>query len=99
MKSIVLVKQGSEFRIDLSLADKHLLQYGLLRAGVLYTGVAVLATITGAAIAETLVFSINGNRMLLIATGILFAACCWIVYKFLPRLESWLGLAEEQPSE
>jgi hypothetical protein len=60
---------------------------GGVRAGVLYTGVAVLATIIGAATAETLIFSINGNRILLLAIGIAVAVGCWVVYRFLPRLE------------
>jgi hypothetical protein len=75
---------------------------GGVRAGVLYTGVAVLATIIGAATAETLIFSINGNRILLLATGAVFAAGCWAIYRFLPRLESLtdrlFGLQDKEDS-
>ena len=67
---------------------------GGYRAGVLYTGIAALATIIGAAIAETLLFGINTNRILLLATGVVFAAGCWAIYRFLPRLESLLGIAK-----
>jgi len=75
---------------------------GGVRAGVLYTGIAVLATIIGAAIAEALLFSINGNRILLLAIGVGFAVCCWVVYRFLPRLESFMdrlfGLQDREDS-
>jgi hypothetical protein len=75
---------------------------GGIRAGVLYTGIAALATIIGAATAESLVFSINDNRILLLATGVAFAVGCWVVYRFLPRLESLtdrlLGLQDKDDS-
>src|ERR1700689_3015335 len=75
---------------------------GGIRAGVLYTGIAALATIIGAAVAETLLFGINTNRMLLLATGVFFAACCLVIYRFLPRLESLMdrlfGLQDQEDS-
>lgn len=60
---------------------------GWVAAAVLYTGVATFAVSIGVAIADSwLTSGFVNTRMLLLTGG--FAACCWLAYKLIPRLEA-----------
>jgi hypothetical protein len=62
---------------------------GGLSAGILYTGVAVLAAGVGVVIAETLLsssFTSSAASILAIAIG--FACVTWLLYKAIPHLDS-----------
>ena len=71
---------------------------GGLGAGVLYTGVAMLAAVVGAVIAAVLLTSslTSGDITILsMATGL--AAITWLLYKVMPRLESFVDRIGPKP--
>ena len=71
---------------------------GGLRAGILYTGVAVLAAGVGVVIAETLLsssFTSSAATILAIASG--FAFIAWLLYKVMPHLDSFVDRIGPKP--
>jgi hypothetical protein len=74
---------------------------GGLRAGTLYTGVAVLAAGVGVVIAETLLssaFTSSAAAILAIASG--FAFITWLLYKAIPHLDAFVdGTGPKSPSD
>ena len=71
---------------------------GGLRAGILYTGVAVLAAGVGVVIAETLLsssFTSSAATILAIASG--FAFITWLLYKVMPQLDSFVDRIGPKP--
>lgn len=73
---------------------------GGLGAGILYTGVAVLAAGVGVVIAETLrssSFTSGDVKLLSIASGFTFIT--WLLYKAIPHLESFVDrIGPKRPS-
>jgi hypothetical protein len=71
---------------------------GGLGAGILYTGVAVLAAGVGVVIAETLrssSFTSGDVKLLSIASG--FAFVTWLLYKVMPHLDSFVDRIGPKP--
>lgn len=69
-------------------------------AAIFYTGVAISAVTTGLIVADTLMTSSVAYSLVLLALGV--AGASWLVYRLLPRLDSFadrlLGLRDKEDS-
>jgi hypothetical protein len=69
-------------------------------AAIFYTGVAISAVTTGLIVADTLMTSSVAYSLVLLALGV--AGASWLVYRLLPRLDSFIdrlfGLQDEEKS-